>query len=131
MTAGAPYFSNVILEKSYDPNSPLPAITESVKWAEHELKEPKGGLTSTCPWRKFRSRIDLNVSSREIAMGIELPLPPDFGPSKRLLTATDIKNALPLESRLCVILSVQKQMSLQVPAHIMPGIDGSPGRTGA
>lgn len=51
MTAGASYFSNVILEKEYDPSDPTPALAEGVKWAEAKLNELKGHLNRVYPWR--------------------------------------------------------------------------------
>lgn len=50
-TAGLSSTSNVILEKSYDPTVPLPAITEAVTWAEEKLKEIRTELSRTYPWR--------------------------------------------------------------------------------
>lgn len=51
MTAGVSYFSNVILEKKYDPSDPTPALTEGVNWAEAKLNELKGHLNKVYPWR--------------------------------------------------------------------------------
>jgi len=51
MTAGVSCFSNVILEKEYDPSDPTPALTESVKWAEAKLNELQIHLNKIYPWR--------------------------------------------------------------------------------
>ena len=51
MTAGASYFSNVILEKEYEQENPRPAVSESVQWAEARLDEMKVKLNRLYPWR--------------------------------------------------------------------------------
>ena len=55
MTAGASCFSNVILEKPYDPSDPTSALVESVEWAEAKLKELQTQLNKTYPWRIYES----------------------------------------------------------------------------
>jgi len=39
MTAGLSHTSNVIHEMEYDPATPVAAVTEAVRWAEHKLEE--------------------------------------------------------------------------------------------
>jgi hypothetical protein len=51
MTAGASIASNVILEASYDPSNPKPAVEESTKWAEKCLSELEKKFNALYPWR--------------------------------------------------------------------------------
>ncbi len=51
MTVGISYFSNVILEKEYDPIDPTPALTEGVNWTEAKLNELTICLNKIYPWR--------------------------------------------------------------------------------
>ncbi|MBI5141335.1 MAG: hypothetical protein HZA20_03965 [Nitrospirae bacterium] len=51
MTAGAAIYSNVILDKDYDPESPKYAISDVTTWAEDKLNEIKKGLNNNYPWR--------------------------------------------------------------------------------
>jgi hypothetical protein len=51
MTRDASIKSNVILEASYDPSNPKPAVEEATKWAERRLSELKQTLNAIYPWR--------------------------------------------------------------------------------
>lgn len=51
MTAGASLASNVILEATYHPSNPKPAVEEATKWAENRLSGLKEKLNALYPWR--------------------------------------------------------------------------------
>ena len=55
MTAAASIYSNVILEKPYDPQSLEQILKESVNWAEAKLKELSIKLSELYPSRKIKS----------------------------------------------------------------------------
>jgi hypothetical protein len=52
MTASASHYSNVIIEKSYDPHSADESIKECIDWAEDKLLEFEEKLKNIYPWRK-------------------------------------------------------------------------------
>ncbi len=51
MTVGASIYSNVILEKEYDPKNLQLALDQSANWAEDKLDEIKESLKPLYPWR--------------------------------------------------------------------------------